>query len=220
MKKRGTILLRTGICLLSLFAVWTWLILWVDVQPAGESGTNVGFATLNCRFHQLTGVDMGLYTITDWLGLVPVCVCLVFGFLGLAQMLRRKSLLKVDQDILFLGIYYGLVIFCYLAFEQIPINFRPILIDGRREVSYPSSTTLLVLSVMPTLVYQTRLRIRNRNVNGAILILTSLFSAFMVIGRLISGVHWLTDIVGSLLLSAGLFTLYQAAVLLCRKGNH
>ena len=110
MKKRGTILLRTGICLLSLFAVWTWLILWVDVQPAGESGTNVGFATLNCRFHQLTGVHMGLYTITDWLGLVPVCVCLVFGFLGLAQMLRRKSLLKVDQDILFLGIYYGLVI--------------------------------------------------------------------------------------------------------------
>ena len=40
-----------------------------------------------------------------------------------------------------------------------------------------------------------------------------LFSAFMVIGRLVAGVHWLTDIVGSVLLSAGLYALYRAAVL-------
>lgn len=39
------------------------------------------------------------------------------------------------------------------------------------------------------------------------------FSAFMVIGRMIAGVHWATDIIGSILLSAGLSSLYRSAVL-------
>ena len=123
----------------------------------------------------------------------------------------------MDCDILLLGIYYVIVILCYLVFEMIPINYRPVLIDGRLEVSYPSSTTLLVLGVMPTLVYQTRRRVRNILVKKVICISTGLFSAFLVLGRLFSGVHWLTDIVGSVILSAGLFYVYKAVVLLCEK---
>ena len=97
---------------------------------------------------------MGIYTITDWLGLVPIAVCIGFGMLGLMQWIRRKSITKVDRDILLLGGYYILVILGYLIFEMIPINYRPILIEGAMEASYPSSTTLLVLSVMPTLLFQ------------------------------------------------------------------
>ena len=44
-------------------------------------------------------------------------------------------------------------------------------------------------------------------------VFVAVFSAFMVIGRLVSGVHWATDIIASVLLSAGLFMLYQSAVL-------
>ena len=101
---------------------------------------------------------MAIYTITDWLGLVPIFVCMTFGGVGFVQLIKRKSLFKVDRDLIFLGIYYVAVIFGYLIFEMIPINYRPILIDGMLEASYPSSTTLLVLSVMPTLVYQVNRR--------------------------------------------------------------
>ena len=94
---------------------------------------------------------MVIYTITDWLGLVPIFICLIFAGIGLAQLIQRKSLFRVDYDIIVLGIYYIIVIFGYLIFEMIPINYRPVLIDGFMEASYPSSTTLLVLSVMPTL---------------------------------------------------------------------
>jgi undecaprenyl-diphosphatase len=36
----------------------------------------------------------------------------------------------------------------------------------------------------------------------------------MVAGRLISGVHWLTDIIGAILLSVGSFYIYKGIVLM------
>ena len=201
-----------GIWFLLVFLLWTALIRSVDMQAAGPNGTKVGFAAFNLWFHHLTGVHMTVYTITDWLGLVPIAVCLGFGVVGVFQLIRRKSLIRVDPDILLLGLYYVLVILAYLIFEMIPINYRPILINGALEASYPSSTTLLVLSVMPTLKFQIDRRTDKslvRNVTGIFVIA---FSAFMVIGRLIAGVHWATDIIGAVFLSMGLFLLYRYAV--------
>lgn len=143
--------LMSGLLLTAGFAVWTYLITHVDVRPVGINGTAVGFAAFNTRIHQMTGVHMTLYTITDWLGLVPIGVCLFFAALGFRQLLHRKDLFKVDADILLLGLYYLLLIATYLLFEMYPINYRPVLIDGFMEASYPSSTTLLVTGVMPTL---------------------------------------------------------------------
>ncbi|MEE1171317.1 MAG: phosphatase PAP2 family protein [Ruminococcus sp.] len=204
--------LTTGIFLSIAFALWTVLIMFVDVQTVGPNDSKVGFATFNTWFHQLTGVHMTLYIVTDWLGLVPIAVCLCFGCFGLYQLIKRRSLFKVDADILLLGGYYILVIFGYLFFEMVPVNYRPILINGFLEASYPSSTTLLVLSVMPTLILQINHRSHNKTIKNVVIGFVLLFSAFMVIGRLISGVHWITDIIGSILLSFGLFKLYQSAV--------
>lgn len=206
--------LWTGIGLLILFALWTVLIRCVDVQAVGPKGTKVGFATWNVWFHRLTGVHMAIYTVTDWLGLVPIFICGCFGMIGLRQWIQRKKLLRVDNDILILGVYYLLVIAAYLLFEMIPINYRPILIDGVMEASYPSSTTLLVLSVMPTLWFQTERRTEKPSARRAVIVFVVLFSTFMVIGRLTAGVHWLTDIIGAALLSAGLYLIYRGCVIL------
>lgn len=216
MKKNQNLL--TGILLLMGFAAWTFLIQTVDVQPIGPNGSSVGFAALNGWCHQLTGVHWTLYTLTDWLGLVPICVCLIFAGAGFVQLVQRRSLFKVDLDILLLGAYYVLVIFGYLLFEMVPINYRPVLIEGFLEASYPSSTTLLVLSVMPTLYFQAQRRLNPNALRQTILIFSVLFSAFMVIGRLVSGAHWLTDIVGAVLLSSGIFLIYKASVnFLCKR---
>lgn len=213
MKTKGMKILISGIAFIIAFASWTMLIQIIDVRPIGVNGTNIGFATINSWFYSLTGVNMTLYTITDWLGLVPIIICMIFGFVGLIQLIKRKNLLKVDFDIIILGIYYVIVILCYLIFEIYPINYRPILISGFMEASYPSSTTLLVLSVMPTLAFQCNQRLKSITLKRFITIFTVAFSVFMVVGRLISGVHWLTDIIGSCLLSAGLFYVYKGIVL-------
>ena len=212
MKRKGKTSLLTAITFLIGFLLWTLLILHVDVQAAGPNGTKIGFAAFNLYFHRLTGVHMIIYTITDWLGLVPICICFCFGVLGLIQTVRRRSVFRVDPDIILLGIYYILVILCYTIFEMVPINYRPILINGVLEASYPSSTTLLVLSVMPTLKFQIDRRAKEPFVRNITSIFVVAFSLFMVIGRLIAGVHWATDIVGAVLLSMGLFLLYHCFV--------
>ena len=213
MKTKGIKNLISGIVFIIAFMIWTILILILDAQPIGANGTNIGFATINSWFHSLTGVNMTLYTITDWLGLVPIFICMFFGLVGLIQLIKRKNLLKVDFDIIILGVYYVIVILCYLIFEMYPINYRPILVNGFMEASYPSSTTLLVLCVMPTLVFQANQRLKSITLKRFITIFAVAFSVFMVAGRLISGVHWLTDIIGSCLLSAGLFYTYKGIVL-------
>ena len=217
MKRSGKKELFLGSMLLVAFTIWTELIQKVDVQAIGQRGTHIGFATFNSWFHRLTSVHMAIYTITDWLGLVPIFVCLIFGGIGFCQLVKRRSLLKVDYDIIFLGIYYVAVIFGYLIFEMIPINYRPVLIDGFLEASYPSSTTLLVLSVMPTLTFQANRRLKSEIVKRFICILSISFSVFMVVGRLVSGVHWFTDIMGSIMLSVGVFYIYKSVVRLCDK---
>ena len=217
MKKSEKKNLLIGSIFLAMFAVWTALIQSVDVQPLGQNGTSIGFATFNCWFHHFTGVNMAIYTITDWMGLVPVVICLIFAGIGLVQLIKRRSLFRVDADIMILGVYFVIVFLAYAIFEMIPINYRPILIEGIMEASYPSSTTLLVLSVMPVLIEQIQRRLSGIGVKRIITIAAIAFSVFMVTGRLISGVHWFTDIVRGVLLSAGLFKLYKAAVMLALK---
>lgn len=189
MKEKGKRFLGIGSILVVGFVIWTLLIQRVDVQPLGVNGTDIGFATINCWFHQLTGVHMEIYTITDWLGLVPIFICMIFGGIGCVQLMKGRSLFKVDYDIILLGIYNVLVVFGYLIFEMIPINYRPILIEGFMEASYPFSTTLLVLCVMPTLIEQINRRSKNEIVKKVIKALVICFSAFMVFGRLATAEH-------------------------------
>ena len=202
--------LAVSVGLLGAFLLWTAAVCLIDVQPIGPRESSVGLATINRFAHDLTGVHFALYTVTDWLGLVPVAVGMGFGMLGMVQWVGRKSILKVDFSILVLGGFYLAVLAAYLLFERYPVNYRPVLIDGILEASYPSSTTMLVLCVMPTAMLQLHSRIGSRLLRRCVLTAMTAFTAFMVIGRVLSGVHWITDVIGGVLLSGGLVMLYYA----------
>ena len=199
-----------SLVLLLMFLLWTVAITTMDVRPIGPDGSLVGFAGLNGFVHRLTGVHMALYVLTDWLSLIPVLVILGFGILGLVQWIRRKSLWKVDRSNLVLGGFYGVTGAVYLFFEKFVVNYRPVLMEGVLEASYPSSTTMLVICVMSTACLQLRERTRHTSFRKGLLILIGAFTGFMVLGRLLSGVHWVTDIIGGILLSFGLVAMYAA----------
>ena len=201
--------LYLAIIFIAAFVLWTDLLCFLDLKAIGPKNSVVGFSTLNQFVHSLTGVNMWLYTVTDWLGLVPIAFALGFGLLGFAQWINRKKITLVDYDLFVLGGFYLVVIAVYILFEYMPLSYRPVLINEVLEISYPSSTTILVMCVMPTAIMQFKNRIKNIALRKIVIILITTFILFMVIGRLISGVHWFTDIVGGALLSAGLVMTYN-----------
>ena len=209
MKRKNRKKLYVAISMLSAFLLWTLALGWVDIQQIGPRESAVGFATINGFVHRITGTNMTLYTITDWLGLVPFGFVLGFGVLGLVQWIKRKHFLEVDRDILALGGFYLAVMAVYVFFEMVTVNRRPVLINGYLETSYPSSTTMLVMCVIPTAIMQLRSRMHNGFWKHCVQVLLLGFLIFMVLGRILSGVHWITDIIGGALVSTGLVMLYR-----------
>lgn len=208
MKKKSTRRIFIAVLSLAAFALWTVLVRTVDVREIGPNGSAVGFAALNGFVHKLTGVNMTLYTLTDWLGLVPIAAAFGFAMLGLVQLLVRKSIVKVDRSLIALGVFYIAITMAYGLFEFFPINYRPVLIEGQLEASYPSSTTLLVACIMPSSAMQVCERVKNKTFKRLVISAVTAFTAFTVIGRILSGVHWISDIIGGILLSVGLVEMY------------
>lgn len=214
MKKARFEFIASGVLFL-IFVLFTVLVANVDLQPIGPENSVVGLASLNGAVAEAIGVHMVWYKITDILGYLAILVALFFGLLGVLQLIKGKSLAKVDSDILALGGFYVLVMVFYVIFELVGVNYRPVIIDASEglEASYPSSHTMLALCVFTTAIFQFQSRIKDEQICKVIEIVAVILIVLTVGGRLISGVHWFTDIIGSLLLSSSLIVLYCATVI-------
>ena len=208
MKRRNIIISFILIILAVLFTV---LVKNVDVKPIGPNESMVGFADINKLFHNLIGSNMAIYKITEVLGYIPIVMALVYVFIGLKQLIKRKSLLKVDKEIYVLALFYILVVGVYVFFEKFIVNYRPILIDGVLEASYPSSHTLMSICLCGSSIIINKKLFKNKlgdieNILSVILIL------LIVAGRIISGVHWFTDILGGIIISSALLVIFYCII--------
>ena len=216
--KKAIICFVISILFFLLFAAFTAVVMLVDVQTIGPENSSIGLATLNRSVFDKLGENGLWYEATEILGLIPIAFACGFALLGAAQAIKRKSILKVDPEILLLGAFYVLVGIAYLSFEIIEINYRPILIEGELEASYPSSHTILSCCIMITAIYMiNKLMPRIKALIFAADAVCVLVTAVIVIGRLLSGVHWTTDIIAGLLLSGALISLYCFAIALAKE---
>ena len=198
--------------LLLLFFLLTWMVTNVDVKPIGPEGSVIGLSTLNRQVFETIGVHLIWYTITDWLGILPILIAFGFAILGLVQVIQRRSLLRVDNDILILGCYFVIVVSAYLFFEMYIINYRPVILQEGLEASFPSSHTMIVLCIIAAAIEQSRRRINQPKLRWFVCFVSGAIIAVTIIGRLVSGVHWMTDIVAGVLLGTALFSLYLSVV--------
>ena len=195
-----------GLC----FIIFTILVKFVDLKASGAMGSLIGFSSLNTAIFKLLGTNQFCYQLTQGFGILSILVAGLFAVMGLIQLIKRKSLLKVDHEILMAGIVYVLVIILYVFFEKLAINYRPIVTEEGLEASYPSTHTMLILTILGT-----ALPLAGKYISSAKLALAAkLFCiAIMwltVVCRLLSGVHWFTDIIGGLLISLCLISLFKA----------
>lgn len=201
-KKTGNFMI-TGIWVI-LFILFTVLVQTVDVHTIGPKNSSVGFATINGLVHEFLGVHRLWYSITYWLGFVPLSTALIFAAVGFIQLVQRKSLFKVDKSILVLGGFYIVTILVYILFEFYIVNYRPILINGYLEASYPSSHTMMACCFMAAAMLECGILVKDKKINAIVSGASIIIMAVMVIGRLASGAHWFTDILGGLLASGAL----------------
>lgn len=193
------------------FVIFSLLIRVFDVQPAGPQGSKIGLAGLNTAVHQFFGEHIFWYELTQIFGYLALAVAAVFAVTGLVQLIKRHSLVKVDKKLLMLGIVYIVLIALYVLFEKIPFNYRPVILDPEQglEPSYPSTHTLLILTIFGTAFSLVKDYIKNQKLLVIVKLFCLIIIALTIIGRLVCGVHWFTDIIGGVLLSIFLISLYK-----------
>ena len=212
------IYLIAAITLLVMFFIFTAIVMTVDVKPIGPNDSKVGLASLNGAFAEALGCKNNYnelwYNISELAGLFPFAMAGGFAILGLCQVIKRKSLLKVDSHLFVLAVFYAMLLIAYLAFEIIEINYRPVLMEGELEASYPSSHTMLSIGICTTAIFELHELIKSKK---ALLIAADVFCGAVMLtvllGRVLSGVHWLTDIIAGILLISSLICLYRFGVL-------
>ena len=206
--KKKNIIIASILTVVSI--VYTLLVKYVDVKDIGPNNSSVGFATLNNAFKNLVGNTNIIYKISELFGYLLLLLVLIYGCIGLYQLIKRKSLFKVDREIIILGCFYVLMMIVYVLFEKVVINYRPILIDGELEPSFPSSHTLLSLCVgLSSLIVSKKYF--NKEYIKTINLITIILMCVTLLTRIISGVHWISDIIGGVLISCALVSCYYLA---------
>jgi len=195
----------------ALFLLLMMMVRSYDVAAIGPMGTEIGFAQLNGSVHESLGTNLFWYDLTEIFGFLTLGICGLFGFTGLVQLLKRRSLKEVDSEILSLGVFYVLVIGCYVLFELVAVNYRPVMMPGAAEVeaSFPSSHTMLICSVMASTAMVLQKYIKKDALGLGLQVGCGIVAAVTVGGRLLSGVHWVTDIIGGVLLSCALVAVFS-----------
>ena len=191
--------------------VFTVLVKIVDVGFVSSTGSLVGFSSVNIPFSQKFGFNPILYKVSEVLGYLIFLVIAVFAFIGCYQLIKRKSLMKVDKDLYALAITYVFTFALYIFFDKVlVINLRPIIMAGESiaEPSFPSSHTLLAVSVLGTAISECG-KIRKKSFRVSLVIVLAILMGATVLSRLFYGVHWVTDIIAGILWGEVMMTLYQ-----------
>ena len=200
--------------LFALFILLAVLLKTVDVAPIGPEGTSIGLSHLNVMFRDMIGTNQDVYMLTKIAGIVTIGIVGIFAVMGLVQWIQRKNLFKIDRELLYLaGLYFAIFVFYVLFNKVIVINYRPVIMPGdlHPEPSFPSSHSLMGCVVMGSAFMLVKRYVERDAVDLILRAFCVINMLVLVLGRFLSGVHWFTDIVGGVLLSAGLVTLYQAA---------
>ena len=200
--------------LAALFVLFIILVKTVDVAAIGPNGTEVGFSWLNGAISGAFGYNGFFYKLTQILGYLSIVIGLVFAEEGIEQLIRRKSLKAVDREIIVTGILYVLTAIVYLFFEIVKVNYRPVIMPGDTapEASFPSSHTVLACVILVGAAIFVLRYLVNKKLARILAAAFVSTAAITVIGRVLAGVHWFTDIIGGLIVSAALIVGYAAAL--------
>lgn len=208
-----------------LFAIiFTLMVAFFDVGPAGaeynsvvaaDSGVHalnspeVGFSWLNGEIFRGTEPlqTAGWDKVSDIIMAFAIIVAAGFGIAGLVQLVKKG---KIDARIWKMWLVYGAMAIIYAIFEYLAVvNTRPTLNNGAVESSFPSTHVLVVATVLSLMVVALPKYLDDKKARVLIAVISAIATALVMTGRVMSGQHWFTDVLGALLWSLFLVSLYR-----------
>lgn len=209
MKKRYLIISCASLLLFLLFLIMLYT---VDVKNIGAGVTKVGLCFINNHSFMASNASM-------WDKISDVCMYLGIGvigalfILGVVQLIQRKNILKVDKEILVFGCLVVLMIIIWLFFDKVLIvNNRPILVDGKVECSFPSTHIMITSFALLSGSYYLFKKINKKHLTIIMYVASAIIVTICFLGRVLSGMHFLTDAVCGLLM--GLFLFFSLLAIL------
>lgn len=202
MKKIFNLNIILGISFLFLFCFLI-ILLQIDKAVIAESGKAVGLSHINKL--ATYSYDSDSSTFSNLLFYATFLIVLGAVILGVFQLIKGKSLKKVDVEIIVFGISIVVAAIFWLAFDKvIKINVRPI---DASEGSYPSThvfltTFFLLMGRMLLLKYKDE-----KSIKISSLILVIVYIIAMVLLRVSAGKHYITDVVGGVFLGLAFYFL-------------
>ena len=205
MKKKYWLTIILGVMAVLL----TVSLLFIDKKAVGPNGSEVGFATLNSGVFNAVGTSKTWDKITDVAIAAVLASGVVFAIYGLVQWVSRKKFSKIDWEIRMLGVVYAIMAVLYVLFEKLlVVNHRPVLEDGALEASFPSTHTMIAVTVALTVVLTLGKYVKNKAASWVLSGMLVVFVILIAAGRILAGMHWMTDVLGGLLYGATLVSLY------------
>ena len=211
-----------GCALLIVFVLFTILVKVAGVGTArvkvvaadgtvapGQEEISVGLSGLNIAASDALGYSGTWYKLSKYLGYVCIAAGGALCLWAVWQAVSRRGIRHIDRDLSCFCLLIIAMMFFYLLFEVLKLNWRPVILDEGLEASYPSTHTLLAICAAGgAAILLSRLKIRRTlRVLG---IAALCFVAFLtVLCRLLSGVHWVTDVLGGVILGAALLQMYR-----------
>ena len=178
------------------------------IDTALVLGKEIGFSNVNIAVHQMLGTSDTFDLLSDITMIVSALLMGGLVFIGTYQLISGKGFKAVDKEILIAGAVLVLMSITYLFFEKVVINFRPVLEDGFLEASYPSTHVLLTTVINIVAIDYIVTKIKNKKIMLPSVITVAVITVVGFGARVLSGMHWITDIVGALLIASCLVMIY------------
>ena len=154
--------------------------------------------------------------ISDIILITSLVTFAVFAVLGFFQWIKRKSLKKVDKELLWAILPLSLMAATYVIFEKfIILNVRP---NGSGEPSFPSTHTMVAATIFFITAIILPKYIKSRAARITLDLMMLIFIILVSIGRVLANMHWVSDVCAGLVFAAIFATIYYLIIRRYKNG--
>lgn len=183
-----------------ILLIFTILVSFVDVKIFNVTNTKIGLYSLN-KIFLVNSINSNYINIISN-GIFLICLLVIILMLLLITFEYFKTK-KINKNNLNFFIHFLIMVLIWIIFDKILIiNYRPILINGNIEGSYPSTHVMVSTFVLLFLSDQLKKIFKNDKIFYIISIGLIIIQS---ISRILLTMHWFTDIIGGLLIGCLLF---------------